>query len=151
MGGLITERYFERHMKTFLRYPGGKQRILNHILPFLPTRENIRGLYIEPFLGSGAVFFALNPERAVLSDINPDLIDLFRGIRAFPRKVWSIYKSFPQDKNGYYEIRSVKTEGKNLAFKAARLLYLNRTCFKGMWRHSHTGAFNVGYGGQSRR
>ncbi|GLI54475.1 DNA adenine methylase [Thermodesulfovibrio yellowstonii] len=136
---------------NFIRYPGGKQKILNYILPFLPSREEIRGNYIEPFLGSGAVFFAIDPKNAILADINRELIDLFHGIRAYPRDVWKIYKSFPQDKEGYYRIRNTKIENDDLAFKAAKLLYLNRTCFKGMWRQNSNGTFNVGYGGQSRR
>jgi len=136
---------------NFIRYPGGKRRILNYIIPYLPTRDMIEGKYFEPFLGSGSVFFALNPKQAILSDINQDLIDLFRGIRRYPLKVWEIYKSFPRTKEGYYKIRSMKVEKFNLAFRAARILYLSRTCFKGMWRYNSRGEFNVGYGGQDRR
>ncbi len=124
---------------------------MNYIIPFLPSTELIRGKFIEPFVGSGAIFFALNPRRALLSDINPELIDLYRGIRRYPLKVWEIYESFPKTKKAYYEIRATRTDGKNLAFRAARTLYLNRTCFKGMWRHNANGEFNVGYGGQDRR
>lgn len=136
---------------SFIRYPGGKQRILNYIIPFLPLGEVIRGRLVEPFVGSGALFFAVNPERALLADINSELIDLYRGIRRFPLKVWGIYESFPKTKKAYYEIRAMKVDGMDLAFKAARTLYLNRTCFKGMWRHNSKGEFNVGYGGQDRR
>lgn len=136
---------------SFIRYPGGKQRILNYIISILPLRGRIKKRYIEPFVGSGALFFALNPERALLADINLELIDLYRGIRRSPLKVWEIYESFPKTKKAYYEIRAIKTDGKDLAFRAARTLYLNRTCFKGMWRHNSDGKFNVGYGGQDRR
>ncbi len=138
-------------IKNFIRYPGGKQRILDYIMPFLPPRELINGRFIEPFLGSGAVFFALNPKSALLADINQELIDLYRGIRKYPLEVWKIYKSFPETKDAYYKIRGMKVDNMNLAFKAARTLYLNRTCFKGMWRHNSKGEFNVGYGGQDRR
>jgi len=142
-------------MKTekvvFIRYPGGKQRFLDYLNPFLPSTELIKGRFIEPFLGSGAVFFALNPKCALLSDINQELIDLYRGIRLYPSKVWEIYKNFPRDKKSYYEIRSMRVEKMDLAYKAAKTLYLNRTCFKGMWRHNSNGEFNVGYGGQDRR
>ncbi|MEM2145428.1 MAG: Dam family site-specific DNA-(adenine-N6)-methyltransferase [Candidatus Jordarchaeaceae archaeon] len=141
-----------KHKKvSFIRYPGGKQRVLNYIIPFLPPRELIKGRFIEPFVGSGALFFALNPKRALLADINPELIDLYRGVRRCPLKVWKIYKSFPRTKKAYYEIRATKVNGMELAFRAARTLYLNRTCFKGMWRHNSNGEFNVGYGGQDRR
>ena len=62
----------------FLRYAGGKQRLVRHIMPYLPARDTINGKFIEPFLGSGAVFFALNPDSALLSDIDEHLIDLYR-------------------------------------------------------------------------
>jgi len=138
-------------MVRFIRYPGGKQRILEYILPYLPSRNLIKGKYIEPFVGGGAVFFAVNPECALLSDINKELIDLYRGIRLNPSKVWEIYESFPQTKKGYYEIRALRVGNKNLIYRAARTLYLNRTCFKGMWRYNSKGEFNIGYGGQDRR
>jgi len=136
---------------AFLRYPGGKQRMLNHLMQFLPKREQIAGRFVEPFVGGGAIFFALNPKRAVLADINPDLIDLYRGLRRFPERVWQIFRLFPPTKKAYYEIRNDPCQFADLAFRAARLLYLNRTCFKGMWRQNSNGQFNVGYGGQDRR
>lgn len=141
----------EHEKVKFIRYPGGKQRILNYIMPYLPSRFSIMGEFIEPFVGSGAVFFALNPKSALLADINEELIDLYRGIRQYPIKVWQIYKNFPSTKKAYYDIRSIEIDKIDLASKAARTLYLNRTCFKGMWRHNSRGEFNVGYGGQDRR
>jgi DNA adenine methylase len=135
----------------FIRYPGGKQRILDHIIPHLPSPKSNKNKFAEPFVGGGAVFFALNPKNALLADINEELIDLYRGIRLYPRKVWEIYKSFPTTKKAYYEIRAMEIDKKTLAFRAARTLFLNRTCFKGMWRHNANGEFNIGYGGQDRR
>jgi|FaiFalDrversion3_1042247.scaffolds.fasta_scaffold04567_2 DNA adenine methylase len=156
-GGIYEDAMFVlstsmKHKKIkFIRYPGGKQRILNYIIPFLPPRQSIIGKFIEPFVGSGAVFFAINPKRALLADINPELIDLYRGIKYYPLKVWEIYNSFPTTKKAYYQIRDMNISEMSLAFRAARTLYLNRTCFKGMWRHNSDGRFNVGYGGQDRR
>lgn len=141
----------EHKKLRFIRYPGGKRRMLNYILPYLPSGQSIMGKFMEPFLGSGAVFFALNPKAAVLADINQELIDLYRGIRLHPQKVWEIFCGFPRTKKAYYEIRSAKGKKSDLAYRAARTLYLNRTCFKGMWRHNSNGEFNVGYGGQDRR
>ena len=141
-----------KHKKfNFLRYPGGKQRILNDLIPHLPSREEISGNFVEPFVGGGAVFFAFNPQKALLADINPELIDLYRGLRRFPVKVWKKFYVFPATKEDYYDIRNSEVKGLDLASRAARTLYLNRTCFKGMWRHNSNGQFNVGYGGQDRR
>jgi len=123
----------------------------NCIMPCLPRKASIRGRFVEPFLGGGAVFFLLKPERALLADLNEELITLYRGIKLFPKKVWKIFNSFPLTKEAYYQIRDAETDKTDIAFMAARTLYLNRTCFKGMWRHNSNGQFNVGYGGQARR
>lgn len=134
-----------------LRYPGGKQRLLNHLIQYLPNGETIEGRFVEPFLGGGAVFFALNPKRSLLADLNSELIDLYRGIRRYPSDVWRMFCAFPSTKKGYYKVRNVENKNLKLSERAARTLYLNRTCFKGMWRHNSKGQFNVGYGGQARR
>jgi len=120
-------------------------------MPRLPEASNIKGTYVEPFAGSAAVFFALQPRKAILSDANRELIQLYKGIKNYSQKVWGYYENFPQTKEAYYEIREAEDDNKNLAYRSARLLYLNRTCFKGMWRHNRNGKFNVGYGGQDRR
>jgi DNA adenine methylase len=137
-----------KHVR-FLRYPGGKQRMLAFLLPLLPTRDEIDGRYFEPFLGGGAVFFSINPKTAVLSDKNNELINLYQSLRLNPDKVWGYFEAFPDTKEAYYSIRSKATGSRE--FRAARTLYLNRTCFKGMWRYNASGMFNVGYGGQERR
>lgn len=138
----------QKHVR-FLRYPGGKQRMLTFLLPLLPASEDIKGSYFEPFLGGGAVFFSLNPRRAVLSDRNSELINLYQGLKSSSDEVWGYFEAFPDTKEDYYSIRSEDTGTSE--FKAARTLYLNRTCFKGMWRYNSSGMFNVGYGGQDRR
>lgn len=135
----------------FLRYPGGKSKLLSYLVNHLPTKKDIKGTYIEPFVGGGSVFFYMNPDNALVSDLNSELIALYKGIKLYPHKVWETFESFPSGKTAYYEIRNNGTEGKHLYYKAARTLYLNRTCFKGMWRHNSNGDFNVGYGGEERR
>jgi DNA adenine methylase len=135
----------------FLRYPGGKRKQLSFLVNYLPEGKDIKGTYIEPFVGGGSVFFYLNPERALISDLNSDLITLYKGIKLYPHKVWEIFESFPEGKAAYYNIRNDEIKGKPLYYRAARTLFLNRTCFKGMWRHNSQGNFNVGYGGEERR
>jgi DNA adenine methylase len=134
----------------FLRYPGSKRRMIDFLVEHLPERNQIKGRYIEPFVGSGAIYFSLNPFKAILSDINVDLIDLFNGVKLHPTKVWEIYRNFGNTKDDYSQIRG-KVNKESLPERAARVLYLNRTCFKGMWRTNLKGEFNVGYGGQDRR
>lgn len=136
---------------AFLRYPGGKQRLLKQLLQHLQPLVASSGRFVEPFVGGGAVFFALCPERAVLTDVNGELVDLYRGIRDRYTLVWKAYCAFPHTKEGYYLTRDMDNNTLSSAERAARTLYLNRTCFKGMWRHNADGKFNVGYGGQERR
>jgi DNA adenine methylase len=124
--------------------------MLEFLEAYLPLADTIEGRYVEPFLGGGAVFFFVNPKRAFLSDLNPDLIDLYRGIRQSPVGVWQEYCKFGNSKRAYQQARELGTQ-KLLVDRAARVLFLNRTCFKGMWRHNSDGEFNVGYGGQERR
>jgi DNA adenine methylase len=117
----------------------------------LPTPPEIKGRFIEPFVGGGAIYFHMQPRRALLSDLNAELIDLYRALKANPSRVWRIYRAYPDTKRGYQRVRDINVQQLTLLQSAARLLFLNRTCFKGMWRHNLKGKFNVGYGGQSRR
>jgi len=135
----------------FLRYPGGKTKFLCYIQEYLPNSQEISGNYIEPFVGGGSIFLHIRPNKAILSDLNNELIDLYKGIRNCPHKVWDEFCSFPEGKQAYYDIRDSNYDCRPLSYRAARTLYLNRTCFKGMWRHSQNGNFNVGYGGEARR
>jgi len=149
----ITLSHYQKYQKfKFIRYAGGKSRLLKFLIPKLPNNDSITGTYVEPFVGSGAVFFYINPEKAILSDTNKELIDLYKGIKANPKQVWDIFENFPHTKKSYYQIRDdINTVDESLSYRAARTLYLNRTCFKGMWRYNQDGEFNVGYGGQDRR
>jgi DNA adenine methylase len=137
--------------KVVIRYPGGKQRFLPQLLSHLPKPICIEGRFVEPFFGGGAVFFALQVKPAILSDKNPELVDLYKGIRHSPSEVWRMFSAYPADKKSYYAVRGADTRAWSTSRKAARTLYLNRTCFKGMWRQNSSGMFNIGYGGQSRR
>lgn len=137
--------------KLPLRYPGGKQRFLKQLAPLLPEPDAIERNFVEPFVGGGSVFFSFRFKRAVLSDVNAELIDLYRGIRYSPRAVWKKFATLPTTKRGYYAVRNGNLSDLDLVSRAARTLFLNRTCFKGMWRQNLHGKFNVGYGGQSRR
>lgn len=135
----------------FLRYPGGKSKQLSFIIKYLPKKQDIKGNYFEPFIGGGSVFLYLKPDNAIISDLNKELIELYKGIKNYPHKVWDTFKKFPVGKKAYYDIRDMTFTLHPLYFRAARTLYLNRTCFKGMWRHNQKKDFNVGYGGEDRR
>jgi len=135
----------------FLRYPGGKGRLLEYLTDYLPKSKELKGNYIEPFVGGGSVFLHIRPNEALISDLNFELIELYKGIKLYPHKVWETFESFPAGKKSYYKVRDRNKKNRPLHYRAARTLYLNRTCFKGMWRHNPQGDFNVGYGGEERR
>ncbi len=79
----------------FLRYPGGKGRLLQFLSNRIPAAAEITGRYIEPFVGGGAVFLHVQPQQAIISDVNGELVELYQGIRAYPHKVWETFQSFP--------------------------------------------------------
>jgi DNA adenine methylase len=127
-------------LNPFLKWPGGKRWLIQKYSHLLPTSFN---RYIEPFLGAGSVFFYLEPKQAVIGDINPDLIATYKGIKKDWKRVHHILESH-QDKHTdshYYKVRD--TIPKDPLERAARLIYLNRTCFNGIYRVNLWGEFNV--------
>ena len=130
-------------MKPFLKWPGGKRWIAGMLLERIPKPY---GRYFEPFLGGGAMFFALSPQDALISDINPELINLYEVMRDSPLRLKELMCEHQGKhcKEYYYEIRASKPLQKEL--QAARLLYLNRTCYNGMYRVNSKGEFNVPIG-----
>lgn len=110
------------------------------ILSNLPENYNT---YYELFLGSGALFFAIEPSKAVLSDMNSDLMDTYRGIKLHPEEVIKELTKMRNSEVDYYRIR--KTKPTKPSRKAARFIYLNRLCFNGIYRVNKKGEFNVPY------
>jgi DNA adenine methylase len=130
----------------FLRWAGGKRWIAPRLAPILATR--ISRTYHEPFLGSGAIFFALTPLNALLSDTNEDLINAYHYVRRDPHALVKKIRSIPVNSKAYYRVRSSKSE--NNLDQAVRFIYLNRTCYGGLHRTNKQGNFNTPYGGGSR-
>ena len=124
----------------FLKWAGGKRWFVQRHPNLLPKTFN---RYIEPFLGGGSVFFYLQPTNALLGDINPDLIAAYRGIKEDWQGVTQDlqYHSRQHSDEHYYYTRSMRPE--NLAQRASRIIYLNRTCFNGIYRVNLRGEFNV--------
>lgn len=134
-------------LHPFLKWAGGKRWLIRHHPEILPKRIN--GQYLEPFLGSGSVFFHLRPDGAILSDINSDLIDTYKGIKSRSTRIHTLLKehSSKHSTEYYYKIRDCQPEA--LAERAARFIYLNRTCFNGIYRVNSSGKFNVPIGAKN--
>lgn len=135
-------------MKPFLRWVGGKTQLLPHLLELAPKEFKT---YHEPFLGGGALFFALAPKTAYLSDFNPRLVNAFRCIKEDLQEVVSHMRTFKRTKKCYYEQRDLLNQEGSVFFAepeaAARFIFLNKTCFNGLWRENAGGGMNVPYGG----
>jgi DNA adenine methylase len=125
----------------FLKWAGGKRWLTNHPDFELP---NFSGRYIEPFLGGGSVFFSLQPRNALLSDMNRELIAAYCAIRdSHETVVRHLYRHAKKHSHAYYYYVRDRFHPTSEAGKAARFLYLNRTCWNGLYRVNLQGRFNV--------
>ena len=138
-----------RRYRPILKWAGGKTRLVTQILQHLPSAI---GTYFEPFVGGGAVFFALAGERrfkrAVLADLNGDLVDVYRGVRKDVSAVVRLLKGYRRrhDEETYYLTRQRDPRTLDLVERAARLIYLNKTGYNGLYRVNRSGQFNVPFG-----
>ena len=130
-------------MIPFLRWPGGKRWLVDMYPNVFPKSYST---YIEPFLGAGSVYFHLQPGRATLGDLNGDVIAVYRGIKQDAGSVQALLEKHHSlhCREYYYEIREIVPV--SLAAQAARIIYLNRTCFNGIYRVNQKGQFNVPIG-----
>jgi DNA adenine methylase len=124
-----------------LKWAGGKRLLLKHLRPLVPATYKT---YYEPFLGGAALFFAIRPVEAVLSDTNPDLIECYLQLKNAPAEVIRALKWMQNDEESYYRIR--KKKYRSDATKAARFIYLTKLSFNGLYRVNLRGEFNVPYG-----
>lgn len=126
--------------KPILKWAGGKTQMLGELLPKVPSSY---GRYIEPFFGGGALFFALQPENAVIADSNPELINMYRQVADHVDNVISYLEKYQNTSEMFYSVRSLDWETLPKAEAAARTIYLNRTCYNGLYRVNKKGQFNV--------
>jgi DNA adenine methylase len=129
--------------RPFLKWAGGKGQLLDQFEPLFPRQ--FAG-YHEPFTGSGAVFFRLRPRRAVLSDANRELVEAFEVVRDDVDALIRLLRRHPYEERYYYRMRALDPSDLSKVERAARLLYLNRTCFNGLYRVNRSGQFNVPFG-----
>lgn len=133
----------ERNAKPFLKWAGGKTQLLPELMKKAPKKF---GKYIEPFIGGGAMFFSVHPHTGIIGDLNPELINVYESISSGVDRVIKYLKNFENTEEYYYKIRSMVFEDLNNYFAAARTIYLNRTCYNGLYRVNKKGGFNVPFG-----
>jgi DNA adenine methylase len=144
---LRHERESQIEPKPFVKWAGGKSQLLSELVKRFPS-DYLR--YFEPFAGGAALFFRLQPQSACLVDINDDLINTYRVIQAQVEDLIRDLKQHVHDKDYYYRIRNVdRTEAYqawNAVQRASRLIYLNKTCYNGLYRVNSKGYFNTPFG-----
>jgi DNA adenine methylase len=129
-------------MSPLIKWSGGKKDELKQFLHYIPTFNT----YLEPFIGGGAVFFHLNPEKSVIADVHKELIDLYTAVKN--EKSDDIYKfmeEHPNEEAVYYEVRN-KMPITDYLDSAKRFFYQRKTCFRGMLRYNSSGKFNIPFG-----
>jgi DNA adenine methylase len=127
----------------FVKWAGGKSQLLRILKLFVPENYDT---YIEPFLGGGALFFSLMPQKAIVNDINQELINAYLVIRD---KVSDLIESLKKHKNDmeyFYKIRRLDPKTLSDIERASRFIYLNKTCYNGLYRENSKGEFNVPFG-----
>lgn len=136
-----------RKPSPFLKWAGGKSQLLNTFEEFIPSDFN---RYHEPFVGGGAMFFHMyghSPELiASLSDLNDELINCYSVVRDNVEQLIKALKKHRNESEYFYEVRALDTSKLTDVQRAARLIYLNKTCFNGLYRVNSRGQFNVPFG-----
>jgi len=131
-----------------VKWVGGKRQLLDEIKPLLPKKITN---YCEPFMGGGAVLFSIQPKKAMVNDLNGDLIALYEVVRDDVETLIEFLKKHENTEEYFYSIRDLdrdKEAYKNMSKveKASRILYLNKTCYNGLFRVNSSGEFNAPFG-----
>lgn len=140
--------------KPFLKWAGGKRQLLPQLIANMPSEQIYKHRYYEPFVGAGALLFDRQPTRVTINDANSDLILTYKSIRDTPETLISLLSDYESNNNNsddFYRIRDYDRNEKYKTWtdveKAARLIYLNKTCYNGLYRVNSQGFFNTPFGG----
>lgn len=129
--------------RPLLKMAGGKTQLLGEIIPRMPKKYD---RYIEPFFGGGALFFAIMPSNPIISDSNPELINVYRSVADDVDTVIAQLGLYKNSEEAFYTVRSQEWTSLKPSEAAARTIFLNRTCFNGLYRVNRKGQFNVPFG-----
>lgn len=133
-------------VEPILKWAGGKTRLMPELLARLPSPAQWTGRYFEPFIGGAAVFLQLLPRGAVLSDVNPELVHLYTTVRDDVEALIEDLGRHTYEREYYYGVRALDPATLPPIERASRMMFLNRTCFNGLWRVNRRGQFNVPFG-----
>ena len=134
--------------RPFLKWAGGKARLLSQYQPYFPDLG--AATYHEPFLGGGAVYFHLAPSKARLADLNEELVLCYEVVRDHPAELIADLHRHRTDRKYFYKVRGTDPARLGPVRRASRLIFLNKTCYNGLYRVNRSGRFNVPYGRYTR-
>lgn len=134
-------------VQPFLKWAGGKRQLLSKIREFIPRKYKT---YFEPFVGAGALLFELQPKIALINDANEELVNCYKIIKNHPTQLIATARAYPINAKHFYYLRSQDRDPGlstlSRVERAARIIYLNKTCFNGLFRVNSQGQFNVPFG-----
>ena len=137
-------------VSPFVKWLGGKRQLMNSIVEALPQNRRNQ-TYVEPFIGGGAVLFHLQPREAIINDANTELINVYNVIRNNVEALIEDLRTYENNADYFYEIRQLdrtpEFESLSDIKRASRLIYLNKTCYNGLYRVNNAGEFNSPFGG----
>ena len=137
-----------REGRPFLRWAGSKRKQIGRLKLYW-SKKFLR--YVEPFAGSACLFFALQPEKALLGDSNEELINVYRQLRKHPREIHHRLVHIPRERKAYLRWRAKDVTKLDAKTRALRFIYLNHNCFNGIYRTNNAGQFNVPFGSKLSR
>lgn len=136
-------------ISPILKWVGGKRQLLSEIIPLINKNCST---YVEPFVGGGAVFFELQPKKAIINDFNGELINVYRTVRDYPEELINALETHAKNNSEdyFYSVRAIDRAPDYAQLssveRAARIIYLNKTCYNGLYRVNLAGQFNSPYG-----
>lgn len=131
-----------KHLTPLVKWSGGKKDEIAKILPHIPKTFDT---YLEPFIGGGALFFHINPQKSAISDVHTELIDFYNSIKnGQALHIHKFMLTHPNTEEEYYKVRRMNVN--NSLDNAKKFYYLRKTCFRGMLRYNNKGEFNIPYG-----
>jgi len=144
--GYDTELSYQRvEAKPFVKWAGGKRKLIPSFAPHFPLMQQTR-MYFEPFLGGGAVFFHLQHPHSFLSDSNEELVELYMVVRDQVEDLIGPLKKHRNEEEYYYKVRAQNPTLLTPIERAARFIFLNKTCYNGLYRVNSKRQFNVPFG-----
>lgn len=145
MGYALDFKDIRVKARPFVKWAGGKSQLLSSMSKLFPPTNHVNR-YFEPFLGGGAVFFNLQHPKSYLSDTNKNLVEVYEVVKGNVEDLIHALKKHKNQRDYFYEVRSQNPAVLSPIERAARFIYLNKTCFNGLYRENSKGEFNVPFG-----